>query len=145
MSTIDKRVINARYVHELIQKYGEEYPSADKVLRGFLEKRGYNEKQIESIIEEVAIENTVDAMQFGDFLSTVEDVMASFAHIEYKEYGEIAKRLEQVVAAQYGVSDVCVDIYGDLRSALRILERVGKIEKVDNPYREGSFVYKYKN
>lgn len=143
MSTIDKRVINARYMRELIQRYGEEHPSADKVLRSYLEKKGYNEKQIESIIEDVAIENTVDAMQYGDFLSTVEDVMISFAHIEYKEYGEISKRLKQVVAEQYGVRDFCVDLYGDLRSALRILERVGRVQRIDNPNRTGSFLYKY--
>lgn len=73
-------------------------------------------------------------MQYGHFWLIVEDVMAPFAHIEYKEYGEINKMLEAVVG------EFCVDIYGDLRSALRIVERVGRVQRIDNPNRTGSFL-----
>lgn len=143
MAKVDKRTIEAAYVNELITRYGEAYPTVEQVLSNYLSKNGYSEQEIKKIAEEEAFDTVVQAMRFGDYLSTTEDIMKKYASGEAKTLGEINKFFEHVLAKRYGVREVSVDVYNAIRPALNKLIKMGKVKQEDNPEHEGWYVYSY--
>lgn len=141
MALVDKRTINASYTQALLEKYGQEEISAQKVLHDFLSDRGFTDDEINKIVEVIAIENARKAMELGDFVATTADVLKTCAKIEPKTLGEINTHYKSVMADRYGVSDIRVDVYDSIPAALKVLEKIGRVE-VDRE-NERAFKYKY--
>lgn len=143
MSKVDKRTVEAAYVHELATKYVEKYPTVEEVLSHYLSKNDYSEQEIKKIAEEETFDTVVQAMRYGDYLSTTEKIMKQYASIEYKTTSDINKYFEMVLAERFGVKEVSVDVYSSINPAIKRLIKIGKVEYIENPEREGHYMYKY--
>lgn len=143
MPTVDKRTIEASYVHELVTKYAEKYPTVEEVLTHYLSKNGYSEQEIKRIAEEETFDTVVQAMRYGDYLATTEKVMKQYASIEYKTMGDIDKFFMHIIAERFNSDDISVDVYTSIPAALSKLVKMGKVKRVDNPEHEGWYLYKY--
>ena len=143
MAKVDKRVIEASYVHELVENYKDEYPTTFQVLSRYLKKGGYSDEEIQRIVDEEVFDNAVSAMKYADYLLNVRSIMKQFASIEYKSLGEINNYFKSVLAKRYGVCEAAVEVYEAIIPALKRLEKEHLIEIIDNPEREGWKLYKY--
>lgn len=143
MSKVDKRTIEAAYVRELVTKYVEKYPTVEEVLSHYLSKNDYSEQEIKKIVEEETFDTVVQAMRYGDYLSTTEKIMKQYASIEYKTISDINKYFEKVLAERFGVKEVSVDVYSAINPAIKRLIKIGKVDYIENPEHAGHYMYKY--
>lgn len=140
---IDKRTIEASYVKEIIDLYGENYPTIVAVLSRYLTKCGYTDEQIESIAEEETFDTVISAMRYGDYLANVKQIMQKFAKHEYKSVSDIEKYFEVILAERYGVSTCNIEVYEGISPALKRLVKEGSVEKIENPEHANWNLYKY--
>ena len=143
MSKVDKRTIEATYMNELVTKYAGIEPTVEQILKNYLSKQGYTDEDIMKIVEEEAFDNTVQAIKYGDYLSTTEEIMKKFASIEYKQMKDINNYYERVLSERYNITTVAIDVYEAIKPALDRLIKMNKVKKVDNPEHEGWYLYKY--
>lgn len=140
---IDKRTIEASYVHSIVNEYNTEYPTDFQVLSRYLKKQDYSDEDIQKIVNEECFDNAVSAARYGDYLSSVKSIMEQFARSDYKTLGEINKYFEQVLIQRYGGGKIKVDVYSAISPALKRLEKQHLVEIIDNPEHEGWNLYKY--
>ena len=147
---IDKRVIDARCVHSLLEfetRKGEAL-TAYEGLYAVLSGCGYNDKQIKDIVDIEKITTALEAMVYGTMLEYVEQAMKTICRYDGKTYGEIEQVLSKVIADSFStniekVSPNSVDIYTSFKSQINTLIRLGKVIAEDDPHHARRKLYRY--